>query len=269
MKKLTFTTLLLSLLATKALALPQAPVMRGELTQPIRYTDATNLVTNLANLPAPSVWVSDIKTIKTLIIPANQAGSTLLDVTLFDDFLEDVSPNARHYPTNFPSRTAEFVTSENVKHLSDWIEDFASADNATFEVVLRAAKINGMARNLNIGTDYALRASKHMQKAIQMQPNHAEANFLFGMMISESGGFKEGKKYLDKAASLGYVEAEQSLAQAELLSDNKKAALKRLKDLAKKHPNNQQIAEQVRMVESGGYYIWNIQDSNLSVKPIQ
>ena len=247
-----------------------APVMRGEITLPVQNQNATNLLANtVSGVPTITAQVSNIQNIKTVVIAADKNANNHLDVTLIDEFIDDISPNARHYPTNFPTRTTEHISSENIKHISDWLEPYANAANASFDVVLRAAKINGMARNLNVGTDYSLRANKYMSKALKMQPNHPEANFLYGMMISEAGGFKEGKKYLDKAASLGYIEAEQSLAQSDLLGDNKPAALARLKALQAKHPNNTQIAEQVRIVEMGNYYIWDIKDNNLSVKPFK
>ncbi len=247
-----------------------APTMRGELTTPIHHTNAVNLLDQpVMGVPSINANVSNINRIATVIINANKSGTTRLDVSLIDDFIESVSPNARHYPPNFPNRTAEFVTSENIKYLSDWLEPYASANDATFDIILRAAKINGMARNLNIGTDYTQRANKYMAKAINLAPNDAEANFLYGMMISEGGGFTEGQKYLQKAAKLGYLEAEQSLAQAELLADNHAGALSRLKALQSKHPTHAQIAEQVRIVENGGYYIWNIKNNNIKVKPLQ
>lgn len=247
-----------------------APTMRVELTTPIHHTNAVNLLDQpVMGVPSINANVSNINRIATVIINANKSGTTRLDVSLIDDFIESVSPNARHYPPNFPNRTAEFVTSENIKYLSDWLEPYASANDATFDIILRAAKINGMARNLNIGTNYTQRANKYMAKAINLAPNDAEANFLYGMMISEGGGFTEGQKYLQKAAKLGYLEAEQSLAQAELLADNHAGALSRLKALQSKHPTHAQIAEQVRIVENGGYYIWNIKNNNIKVKPLQ
>lgn len=247
-----------------------APTMRGELTTPIHHTNAVNLLDQpVMGVPSINANVSNINRIATVIINANKSGTTRLDVSLIDDFIESVSPNARHYPPNFPNRTAEFVTSENIKYLSDWLEPYASANDATFDIILRAAKINGMARNLNIGTNYTQRANKYMAKAINLAPNDAEANFLYGMMISEGGGFTEGQKYLQKAAKLGYLEAEQSLAQAELLADNHAGALSRLKALQSKYPTNTQIAEQVRIVENGGYYIWNIKNNNIKFKPLQ
>ncbi|MDO4896698.1 MAG: hypothetical protein Q3971_04975 [Moraxella sp.] len=273
-KTLLASTLLLALPSfanlTSSVQSSVSPAMRGEITTTIRHPNATNLLsTQVAGVPSISANISNTQTIKTITIPANTAGTQHLDVTLIDDFLDDVAPNARHYPPNFPNRTTEHFTGENIKHLSDWIEPYASASDATFDVVLRAAKINGMARNLNIGEVYSLRANAHMAKAIRLQPNHAEANFLYGMMISEAGGFNEGKKYLDKAVSLGYVEAEQSLAQADLLTDKKTSARARLVALQAKHPNNLQIGEQIKIIDEGGFYIWKIADNDLSVKPFK
>lgn len=244
--------------------------MRGEINTAINHTSAADLLTNPVNgVPQIDVAIENLQNIKTVLVSADDKNTSQLDVTLLDEFIEDIAPNARHYPTNFPTRTAENIASDTVKYLSDWLEPHATSANASFDVVLRAAKINSMARNLNVGDDYTLRASNHMAKALKLQPDHPEANFLYGMMLSEAGGFNEGKKYLDKATTLGYIEAEQSLAQSDLLTDNKNAALTRLKNLHAKHPENLQIAEQIRMIENGGFYIWKIADDNLSIKPSQ
>lgn len=257
--------------ASASQAVLQGPAMRGEITEVIipQPGTANLLQTVVKGLPIPNISVTEIKNISTVTIPANTSGTKVMDVTLIDEFINDVSPNVRNYPPNFPSRTAEYITTANIKHLSDWIEPHAAAPDASFDVVLRAAKLNGMARNLNLGTTYTLRAGTHMQKALKLRPDDMEANYLFGMMLSETGGFKEGRKYLDKAVSLGSIDAEQSIAQADLLGDNRSAALKRLRDLAAKHPDNAQLTEQINIVKNGGYYIWNLKADDIDVKPIK
>lgn len=257
--------------ASASQAVLQGPAMRGEITEVIipQPGTANLLQTVVKGLPTPNISVTEIKNISTVTIPANTSGTKVMDVTLIDEFINDVSPNVRNYPPNFPNRTAEYITTENIKHLSDWIEPHAAAPDASFDVVLRAAKLNGMARNLNLGTTYTLRAGTHMQKALKLRPDDMEANYLFGMMLSETGAFKEGRKYLDKAVSLGSIDAEQSIAQADLLGDNRSAALKRLRDLAAKHPDNAQLIEQINIVENGGYYIWNLKADDIDVKPIK
>ncbi|MDO5651675.1 MAG: hypothetical protein Q4G13_06035 [Moraxella sp.] len=244
-----------------------APTMRGELLHVNAPAGAIDLST-ATNPPIPKTAVGNIQKITTVLIPQSTSGAQQLDVTLIDDFIDDISPNARHYPTNFPSRTTQYNASENIKHLSAWLEPYAKASNASFDVLLRAVKINAMGRNLNLGTDYGVRASTYVARALKLQPQHAEANFLYGAMLSEGGGFNEGKKYLDKAAAAGYLEAEQSLAQSDLLNDNRSAALSRLERLANTHPNNAQITEQLRIVQNGGYYIWDIKDDDVHVKSV-
>ena len=222
----------------------------------------------LRNIPAPQATISDISFISTVLIPTKRGvGADRLDVSLLDHFIEDVSPNARHYPPNFPNRSQRYYTREKIKVLADWIEPFASAPDASYEVLIRAAKLNGMGRNLDLGSDYAVRGGQYIDRAIQAQPDSAEANFLYGMMLSEGGGFKEGQKYLDRAVGLGYTEAEQSLAQSDLLSDRRSEALSRLRRLEQKVPDNKVIRQQIKLIEDGKYYIWDLPAPDINVSP--
>lgn len=215
--------------------------------------------TQLPGIPTPQVSVSDVNYIATVVIPKTRINpNDQLDVSLLDDFIDEISPNARHYPPNFNSKSDLYYAKEKLKELEQWLRPFAEDENASYEVLLRAAKLNGMGRNLDLGSDFAVRGSTFIAKAIDRQPESAEANFIYGMMLSEGGGFKEGKKYLMKAASQSYKEAEQSLAQADLLNDNRPAALSRLKALQQKHPNDATIAKQIEIVEAGKYYIWDL-----------
>ena len=222
----------------------------------------------LPNIPTPKVNISDASFVKTVLVPQQKGlGTDKLDVSLLDDFIEDVSPNARHYPPNFPNRSQRHYTREKIKVLADWIEPYAKSPEASYEVLLRAAKLNGMGRNLDLGSDYTVRGGQYIDRAIKIRPDSGEANFLYGMMLSEGGGFKEGQKYLDRAVSLGYTEAEQSLAQSDLLSDRRANALERLRRLEGQYPNNTIIPQQIKLVEDGKFYIWDIPAPDISVKP--
>ncbi len=221
----------------------------------------------LTNIPAPQVRISDISFVPTKLIPQTKGGVDKLDVSLLDDFIEDVSPNARHYPPNFPNRTQRHYTREKIKVMAEWIEPYANDPDASYEVLLRAARLNGMGRNLDLGSDFAVRAGQYVDRAIKAKPDSGEANFLYGMMLSEGGGFKEGQKYLDKAVNLGYTEAEQSLAQSDLLSDRRGEALDRLRRLEQQVPDNAIIRQQIKLVEDGKYYIWDLPAPDINVKP--
>ena len=222
----------------------------------------------LRSIPTPQVNISNVSFVPTILIPTKQGvGGDRLDVSLLDDFIEDVSPNARNYPTNFPNRSQRYYTREKIKVMADWIDPFASAPNASYEVLIRAAKLNGMGRNLDLGSDYVVRGGKYVDRAIKAKPDSGEANFLYGVMLSEGGGFKEGKKYLDRAVSLGYTEAEQSLAQSDLLSDRRGEALSRLRRLEQRSPDNQIIRQQIKIIEDGKFYIWDPPPPDIDVNP--
>nr|WP_313092358.1 sel1 repeat family protein [Moraxella sp. CTOTU48268] len=212
---------------------------------------------NFANIPLPTLTLSNISTVKTVLIPRTADNSAQLDVSVLDDFITYVTPMARHYPPVFSSRTERYNATERLKSLTAWIESYAQNPNASYEVLLRAAKLNAMGRNLDLGSDYAVRAGNYIARAIKLNDT-AEANFLYGAMLAEGGGFKEGTKYLEKAEKMGYLEATQSLAQADLLDDKKDRAIQRLTEFKAKNPDNPYIDEQLRIIDSGKYYIWDI-----------
>jgi hypothetical protein len=212
---------------------------------------------NFANIPLPTLTLSNISTVKTVLIPRTADNSAQLDVSVLDDFITYVTPMARHYPPVFSSRTERYNATERLKSLTAWIESYAQNPNASYEVLLRAAKLNAMGRNLDLGSDYAVRAGNYIARAIKLNDT-AEANFLYGAMLAEGGGFKEGTKYLEKAEKMGYLEATQSLAQADLLDDKKDRAIQRLTEFKARNPDNPYIDEQLRIIDSGKYYIWDI-----------
>ena len=222
----------------------------------------------LPNIPAPQVNISDVSFVPTVLISQQQGlGTDKLDVSLLDEFIKEVSPNARHYPPNFPTRTQRHNAREKIKVMTEWIEPYAKAPNASFDVLIRAAKLNGMGRNLDLGSEYTVRGGQYVDRAIKLKPDSGEANFIYGMMLSEGGGFKEGQKYLDQAVNLGYTEAEQSLAQSDVLSDRRDKALERLRRLEQKTPNNAMIRQQIKLIEDGKFYIWDIPAQDVNIKP--
>lgn len=211
----------------------------------------------IAGLSTPTLTVSDANFLPTVTIPRTTAGGNMLDVSIVDDFIATAMPMARHYPPVFPNKTVRYYTTQRLKELTAWMENYARDPNASYDVLLRAAKLNLMGRNLDQGSDYAIRAGDYIARAIK-QKDTGEANFLYGMMLAEGGGFNEGEKYLDKAAKMGYAEAYQSMAQSDLLNDKKDKALQRLNDFKAKYPNDPYIDRQLAIVNSGKYYIWDL-----------
>ncbi len=220
------------------------------------------------NIPTPQVTISDISYIQTVNVPTTIQGDSILDVSVLDDFVADVTPNVRHYPPNFPSSTQKYNAKERIKQLVAELQPYADAPDASYDILMRSAILNGMARNLDLGSTYAVNASKYVGRALALQPDSVEANLWYGIMLSEGGAFKTSRKYLDKAVSLGSVEAEQTLAQSDLMNDKRTKALQRLQRLQMNDPNNAQLAQQIMIVQAGGYRIWDLPAPNVNVKPV-
>jgi hypothetical protein len=57
------------------------------------------------------------------------------------------------------------------------------------------------------------------------------------------------------------------LAQSDLLSDRRSEALSRLRRLEQKVPNNKVIRQQIKLIEDGKYYIWDLPAPDINVSP--
>ncbi len=218
-----------------------------------------------SSVPMPSVNIGKVKYIKSVSIPTTTANNNMLDVSKIDEFIEDVTPNLRHYPPNFPNPTDKYNAKELVKKYVAFLKPYADAPNASYEVLMRSATLNGMARNLDLGSTYAVNASNYVGKAIALKPNDLEANLLYGIMLSEGGAFKTSRKYLDKVVAMGSIEAGQTIAQSDLMNDKRSQALSRLQKLQVQNPNNAQLAKQIKIVQEGGYRIWDLPAPNVSI----
>lgn len=227
---------------------------------------STTISNATGKAPTPTVSISDIEFVPSVSIAKNLMGEKL-DVTNVDAFIAEASPNARHYPPNFPNKQQRYNTRTAIKHYVNWIDEHAMAPNASYDVLIRAAELNGMARNLDMGSEYAVRASNYVAKALKLKST-PEANTLYGFLLAEGGGFKEGQKYLDRAIALGSKEAIQSAAQTDLMRDRRSSALSRLKQLKLQHPVDPILDQQIAIIESGKYYIWDIPAPNINVKHI-
>lgn len=212
-----------------------------------------------ANIAMPQASYSQLDFIPTILVnKTTNEEDGMVDISMLDDLIYQLAPSARHYPPNFVTPTAKYNAKQAIKKFNTLLEPLVDNEQASFELLLRAAKINIMGRNLDLGSEYAVRASNYIDRAIKLNPNNGEANFLYGMMLAEGGGFKEGQKYLDIAINLNYLEAYQSTAQTYLLNDKRGLALETLQKYQALNPSDPLIDDQIAIVHSGKYYIWDI-----------
>ncbi|MBF7687671.1 ABUW_2363 family tetratricopeptide repeat lipoprotein [Acinetobacter rathckeae] len=173
------------------------------------------------------------------------AGQNELDVTAIDDFLQLVEGQARHYPPKFTSKMVRRGFENKLKQTTQFLDGYASKDNASYDVLIRAFKASIMARNLDLGAQYTTLSLKYGQRLLKMVPNDPLVNFWFGFNLSEGGGQREAIPYLDKAMKGGVQEAYLSAANNYLYLEQNKNAITVLRNYKVKYPQETLVTDQL------------------------
>jgi hypothetical protein len=163
---------------------------------------------------------------------------------------------ARHYPPHFETKRARRAAELEAVDLANTTNSAANGSKPTFEELLQAVKANCLAHNLDVGNDTATNANNFIRSALKLKPNDGEANFLYGVLLSESGGMKEGLPYLNKSAKAGFNESYLSLANAYLSLNQKPKALAALTSYKKVAPDDPHYNDMVDAIKTNKSSIW-------------
>ena len=231
-----------------------------------------------AAAPLNKLEVTDPKTQKKLILDTNKliiptvnsntramkyavlAGQNEIDITEIDDFLQMVEGKARHYPPRFTDRQERKGFEDKLKQVSAELDELATKDKASFDILVRAFKASIMGRNLDLGSSYTTKSLKYASQILKLNKNDAEANFWFGFSLSEGGGQKEATPYIDKAIKAGVQEAYLVSANNFIYLGQKKNAIQTLKNYKVKYPEEGEIADRLiaEIEKQGRYNVWQI-----------
>ena len=181
-----------------------------------------------------------------------------LDVTEIDDFLTILEGKARHYPTRFDVKREKTGMTDKLKSIISTLDRYAVMPNASYDILLRAAKASHMARNLDMGETYGPKALSYATRLLKMKPNDPETSFWLGFGLSEGGAFKEATPYLKTAMEADIQEAHLSMANNYLSMEQKKNAITTLKNYKVKYPSEGEIVDQlVTEIEADALYnVW-------------
>ena len=163
---------------------------------------------------------------------------------------------ARHYPPHFETKRARRAAELEAVDLANITNSAANGSKPSFEELLQAVKANCLAHNMDVGNDTATNANNFIRSALKLKPNDGEANFLYGVLLSESGGMKEGLPYLNKSAKAGFNESYLSLANAYLSLNQKPKALAALTSYKKVAPDDPHYNDMVDAIKTNKSSIW-------------
>lgn len=189
-----------------------------------------------ATVAAPSATLTPINDTITL------SESNRLNVGELDGLLQYLVEKAGNYPPRFAELRERRQAEAETKQMITALDQLVVQPNASFDLLIRAVQLNQVARNLDIGAQSAIKAGVYMRRAIALNPENGSANYWYGTMLIEGGGFKEGIPYLNRAAQAGYKKAYLGLAQAYLSIDQRPNALSALESYSIAVPEQQAAA---------------------------
>jgi len=192
--------------------------------------------------------------------PAPESTNTTADhlnVGELDELIQYLVERAGNYPPRFTDRRERHQAETETKQMIDALDKLVVQPNASFDLLIRAVQLNQVARNLDIGAQSAVKAGVYMRRAIALNPEHPAANYWYGTMLTEGGGFKEGIPYLNRAAQAGYKKAYLALAQAYLHIDQRPNALSALESYSIAVPEQQAATSTlIEQVRAGKSSVW-------------
>lgn len=190
--------------------------------------------------------------------PSNSADpSSMIDVGELDALIAYLVENAGNYPPRFADRRERSLAEAETRQMIAALDPLVVQPNASFDLLIRAVKLNQVARNLDIGMQSAVKAGVYMRRAIALRPNDPMASYWFGTMLTEGGGIKEGIPHLNRAAQAGYKKAYLPLAQAYLHLDQRPNALSALESYGVAVPEQQAMTNLlIEQVKAGKNSIW-------------
>lgn len=207
---------------------------------------------------APAAAVTPAPTVEaTASSPVTTVGADQINIGELDDLIAYLVDKAGNYPPRFADQRERRQAITETKQMIEALDQLVVQPNASFDLLIRAVQLNQVARNLDIGGQSAVKAGVYMRRAIALKPEDPAANYWYGTMLTEGGGFKEGIPYLNRAAQTGYKKAYLALAQAYLHIDQRPNALSALESYRIAEPEQQAMATNlIEQVQAGKNNIW-------------
>lgn len=172
------------------------------------------------------------------------------DGAYLDQMLNDLASHANNYPPQFDSPQDKQRAIQDVKALSGMLDTLINVPSPNPEFMLRAAHLNSMGHNLDI-PGAAEKAGAIFQKHLAARPEDPRGNFLYGVFLGGSGRPKEALPYLEKALSVGVVDAAYAIGMSHLMLGDKAKALQFLESYKRSKPADTRVDTLIDAIRNG------------------
>jgi tetratricopeptide (TPR) repeat protein len=192
----------------------------------------------------------DIKQLITVTGAPPGKHSATINIAYLSQILDDLGRHASTYPPHFDSADDRQRAEHDLSAISNLLDPLSADISHNPPLLLRLALLHAFGHNLDI-PDSSQKAVAAFTTLLNLTPNDPQANFRYGVFLATTTKNAEGIPYLEKAKSLGIVNAEYWLGLSYQLTGNKAKAIENLESYVKRVPNDENAARMLDAIRNG------------------
>ena len=163
--------------------------------------------------------------------------------------MNDLSAHARNYPPQFDTPQDKQRATEDVKTLSGMLDLLINVPNPDLGLLTLAGDVNIMGHNLDI-PGAAQKANSIFLRLLAAVPSDPRGNYMYGTFLAGVGKPKEALPYLEKALSVGVVNAAYAIGITYLTLGEKEQAVKNLEDYKRRKPSDGSVDQLIDAIRN-------------------
>jgi tetratricopeptide (TPR) repeat protein len=184
----------------------------------------------------------DVRKVMAVIETSPGKSSVTLNGTYFAQVLNDLERHAGSYPPKFQFADDRQRAERDIATLSDLLDPLFPNLSHDAPLQLRLAALHTVGFNLDIPGSFE-KARSDFSAILATAPENPEANYQYGAFLAATTRKGEGIPFLEKASSLGVVNADYWLGWSYVALGEKTKAIENLERYTKNVPNDQRAAQ--------------------------
>jgi TPR repeat protein len=175
-----------------------------------------------------------------------------------NQILHDIEPHAREYPARFDSAQQRSAMQTELMRLLVFLDAAVKEQPDDSDYWFRDAIANGFGHNMGC-RDCGEKAIAAFERVERLQPESADVNWRYGAFLAQTAQHEKSIPYLQKAASLGVVDAHYTAAIVFISLNDLPHAMLELKEYLKAVPKDEQAKKLLADMAHGNLHI-QVQD---------
>lgn len=191
----------------------------------------------------------DIKQLVTVTQAAPGKHSATINIAYLSQILDDLGRHASTYPPHFESAEDRQRAERDLSAISSLLDPLSADISHSPPPLMRLALLHAFGHNLDV-PDSSQQAIAAFTTLLSLTPNDPQANYRYGVFLATTTKGGEGIPYLEKAKSLGAVNADYWLGLSYQLAGDKAKALENLENYTQRVPTDQNAARMLDAVRN-------------------